>query len=212
MLPVTGSFIPLLGQVVRAMIRQKTPALLTFLLLTVALGCAQIPEKLDLAVSDVRVSDVKESAQEHVGKRVRWGGIVHDVENREQDTLVTIIAKPLDDSARPTKTTEYFGRFILRIESFVDPVTLPVGREMTAVGLVEPTLHKKIGDYVYPYPLLKTEHFVLWPKSTSERETIVIIHDLGPSWYYPYAVTKPVYLKPNNALAKPATGVEKRPD
>lgn len=165
-------------------------------------GCSQIPEQLDVSVAGLSLTDAQSESATIVGQRVRWGGVIHDVDNRPNDTLVTMIAKPLTNNARPRKTDDYSGRFILRIESFIDPVTLPEGRQLTAVGVIEPTMQRKIGAYDYSYPVIKVEHYVLWPESTAERETVVIVHDLGPGWIYPYRYSAPIYLAPNRVSNK----------
>ncbi|HHC72358.1 MAG TPA: Slp family lipoprotein [Thiotrichales bacterium] len=137
------------------------------LLLTVPLlaACASgVPEVIRTPLAEApTVAQVRADPDRHLGRRVRWGGAIVRVHNREQDTLVEVVALRLRSDGRPVGEKERTeGRFLARIGGFVDPAVFSKGRSITVVGTLEPAAKRKIGAYPYLFPVVGVEHYYLW--------------------------------------------------
>lgn len=159
---------------------RKHSILCIFLLLS---GCASnLPVVIQQApISNPAVSQVQEDSGSYVGQYVRWGGTIIGVENKHDSTWVEVLARPLNHFGRPiTYYDEYLGRFIVRVDGFLEPEQYKKDREFTVYGLVESKLARKLDEHLYEYPLIYAKEHYLW----NERR---YIHH--PSYYaghYPF--------------------------
>ena len=158
---------------------------LPLLALILTPGCATgVPETIrQPAPGDPGVTQVQANISVHIGRTVRWGGEIVRVENRKTETVVEILARPLQRSGRPERTDRSSGRFLARGQGFLDPAIYKEKREITVSGTVEGSETRAIGDYPYRYPLVKAETLHLWEPEPERRD--VYYHD--PFWpYYPW--------------------------
>ena len=149
-------------------------------------GCASnIPPEIRTAIPDSPdVSDVRKTPQQFEGAQVRWGGVVAGVENREQETWLEVVARELDSSGRPRSADYSPGRFITIVPGFLDPSVYEDGREVTVNGVLQPSLTRKIDDFEYEYPVVKTDQLFLW-EPVREYSPHYPYYWYDP-WYYPY--------------------------
>jgi outer membrane lipoprotein len=136
----------------------------SFWLLVLLAGCAtQAPDAIrDAPPIDLSLAQVRANVPAYVGQRVRWGGRMAAVENRPSETWLDIVALPLDGSGRARASDQSLGRFIARVEGFLDPAIYANGRLMTVAGSVEGTVTRPIGEYPYTYVLVKADAVKLW--------------------------------------------------
>lgn len=137
-----------------------------FLLLLVLgfTGCATVPEPLRNAPEQSPSIDaVRADPQAHRGERVRWGGTIAGVENRAERTLIEVVGRPLNPGGRPDKDGTTPGRFLARVEGFLDPAVYKEGRLLTVVGRLDDATVRPVGDYPYRYPVVATDGYYLWP-------------------------------------------------
>lgn len=155
-------------------------------------GCAINPKpESPLPVSQITPDAAREGAQ--TGERVRWGGVIVDVQPRQSETCFEISSRPLSESGRPLDTDRNFGRFIACSGEFHDPAVYVPRREVSVVGtLVEP-VSGKVGERDYRFPKVQADEVYLWPKFT-RRPYYDPFYD--PFWhpfyryrfgYYPYS-------------------------
>mgnify|MGYP006424135317 CR=1 FL=1 len=142
--------------------------LLTILALS---GCASnIAREIKQAPTDnPTVREVRDDIDRYTGNRVRWGGTIAAVENRENETWIEVVALELDGYGRPEGTDSSHGRFLVRIDQFIDPEIYARGRELTIVGNVESRIVRKIGEHPYTYPLIRATSYHLWPQYNTAR-------------------------------------------
>lgn len=95
---------------------------------------------------------------------VRWGGEIIKVEPKADATCFEILARDLDETARPFSRSPNGGRFIACHPGFYEPEDFDRGRELTVVGQVTGTDHGKIGEFDYAYPHVAADAIYLWPK------------------------------------------------
>lgn len=127
-------------------------------------GCVSLPESLRSGPQQSPdPAQVRAAPQQYKGMSVRWGGVIVTVENGPEQSVVEVVSRPLSDSARPRQTDETAGRFLVRINGFVDPVDYVAGRELTVVGTLEGVEQRDIGTYRYSYPLVQATSHYLWP-------------------------------------------------
>jgi outer membrane lipoprotein len=142
-------------------------------------GCAsQVPRAVseppprNLSVAEVRAK------QGPIGAQVRWGGTIAKVENYKTETWIEVVERPLDNDGRPQQLDQSGGRFLARVDGFLDPAIYAPGRQITVAGLLQENTTRQIGDYTYTFPVVKVISFYLWPPLSKQ-----VYHD---PWYDPW--------------------------
>lgn len=140
------------------------------LLLLSACATSRLPEAIrEPPPVDQSLTEVRENVAAHVGQRVRWGGRIAGVENRANETWLDIVARPLDSDGHPRRGDDSLGRFIARVDGFLDPAVYTKGREVTVAGTVERSITRSIGDYPYSYVVVKADTTNLWEPRVERR-------------------------------------------
>lgn len=147
-----------------------------------ASGCATVPKPLS---GDFAPLSPEESGDQHVNQRVRWGGSIVDTRPGEAETCIEVLARALDDRARPRSGDANQGRFLACRDGFEDPAVFERGRDITVIGTLTGFVEGRIGDFRYIYPRVSADTLYLW----GEERPVHYYHD--PMWYYdpwwPYA-------------------------
>ncbi|MDN5869237.1 MAG: Slp family lipoprotein [Nitrococcus sp.] len=151
-------------------------------------GCATAPVPIPAPpVGNPPLAQVHANPSDYRGLTVRWGGTIIKVENQEQETVLLIMGRPLDDEGRPLVDAASPGRFMAKINGFLDPVLYSPGRLMTVAGTVVGSESRKIGSYSYRYPAIAAKDYYLWPKSRqSVRHNSCDNDSCYGSPYYPW--------------------------
>lgn len=155
-------------------------------------GCAiQPPEPIRRAsVSNVTVDQVRSDIKRYSGTEVRWGGIITDVQNKTNDTLIEIVSRKLWRNGQPKTDGKSAGRFIASFKGFADPAVYKVGQSLTVVGTVQGHLIRSIGDYKYTFPVISVTGSYLWPV----EQDVTPNYPYYPGWYYdPWPYYYPPY-------------------
>ncbi len=157
-------------------------------------GCAgSVPSKISHAPpNNLSLADVRTNLKQHLGSRVRWGGIIVGVQNKESETQIEVVAQNLGHDGRPKPYSNSAGRFQARVNTFLDPVIYEQGRQLTVVGIVNGEYAQHIGQYPYYYPVVDVIDHHLWKPIPPPRpyRHDPWMHDPWPpdrySWpYYP---------------------------
>lgn len=149
-------------------------------------GCASVPPQIKAPpLGDPSISSVQKDAKSHRGELVRWGGSIVEIENKQDHTLLIVVAKELGRSGRPQGSDYSPGRFIARVDGFLDPDVYKTDREATVYGVIEGQLMRKIGENAYGYPVVKAETVYLWPDYSQYA------YRYSPYYYYPYYSLRP---------------------
>ncbi len=129
-------------------------------------ACAsQVPGPIRQRIPDSpTLEEVRRDPKSFLGERVRWGGTIAKVTNREEATWVQIVGRRLDSEGRPQTEDWSSGRFILVVEGFLDPMIYAEGRLITAAGSLEEPVTREIGEYAYAFPVVHAESYYLWPQ------------------------------------------------
>jgi len=149
-------------------------------------GCAsQVPILIKLPPNpDPVFHQVKNNIDTFRNQYVRWGGKIISVENKENSTWIEILASPLNRYGQPGSNTDYEGRFIARVDGFLDPEHYSKDRYLTIFGTIESEFVKRIDDHPYSYPLVNTKVYYLWPEYRTARYQYH--YSYYPGYYYPH--------------------------
>lgn len=153
------------------------------------IGCAgNIPREIQTApIEDPTVREVRDNIDHYTGSSIRWGGEIAAVENRENETWIEVVSKPLGGYGQPRDEDSSSGRFLARVEGFVDPQIYAKGRELTVVGEVESRIVRSIGEHPYTYPLIRVTSHYLWPEyARRERDDYYLRYHYGHPFYHGY--------------------------
>ena len=134
-------------------------------------GCSSATPQLirRAPADDIRVADVQQDPGQFNGTEVRWGGSIISVENYKQDTLIELLSRPLSSAGKPAFGKPGQGRFLVRVEGFLDPEEYPKGRLLTATGRVVGIIERPVGEFPYHYPVLGAKAYYLWPEELDHR-------------------------------------------
>lgn len=161
------------------------------IIVAITAGCASnIPELIRKdPPTKIEISEARLNPKGLVGSRVRWGGNIVAVENFKTYTLLEILGRPLSENGRPDDSAKSKGRFLARVQGFLDPEENPKGRLMSVTGSLSETIKKRIGEYLYDYPVVDAEARYLWP----EEEVYPYPYYRDPFYYpwYPYGYWHP---------------------
>lgn len=167
---------------------------LSLIFLIFITACAtQIPKPVREPVQKLSLVEAQATYPKSIGTHVRWGGTIANVENNETETLVEIVERPLDSDSRPIQNDQSNGRFLARIDGFIDPAVYAQGREITIIGTVEAPITRAIGKRPYSFVVVNASGYYLWPKLREPLPEDYYYYPTpfwpGPFWYpgyYPY--------------------------
>lgn len=127
-------------------------------------ACVGLPAAVrDVPVAKVGYGEVSQDPNSYKDTSVRWGGVVIDVENEENFTLVQVLSYPLNYSGRPQLNKQSEGRFVIKSSEFLDPAVYAKDREITVAGTIEGDIERTIGKKHVRLPLLSSKGIYLWP-------------------------------------------------
>jgi len=171
-----------------------------FCVLAVALlgGCASVvPEAIRTeAPGNVQIVDVREHPQQYRNAAVRWGGVIVSTRNERDHTILEVVGRDLDKEGRPRQEDRSLGRFLAKVNGFLDPAIYKPEREITVRGQVEAVIEQAIGEYRYAYPLVQAEATYLWqPRLQPPRYPYYdpFYYDPWYPWGWPYYRPWPYY-------------------
>jgi outer membrane lipoprotein len=128
-------------------------------------ACTSMPKAIqNMDVMDITYSQASQNIESHRNVPVRWGGIIIDVENEEDFSLVQVLFYPLNYSGRPQLNDPHGGRFVIKSTEFLDPVVYAKDKEISVVGTLDGDIQRTVGKKVIRVPLIQSMAVHLWPK------------------------------------------------
>ena len=127
-------------------------------------GCSSTQERPNQHESYEKIpfSEVLRSPERYRGKVVRLGGVILDVVNKEEGSILEILEQPLNWRGRPKPGDQSGGRFMVVLREFLDAEIYRSKRPVTIVGEIVGTKEAPIGETTYSYPLLSGREIHLW--------------------------------------------------
>ncbi|MCG8448522.1 MAG: Slp family lipoprotein [Pirellulales bacterium] len=159
------------------------------LLLLLAACNSHIPARIQTPPArDIEYQEVKRDVKSFRDQSVRWGGKIISIENKEDSTWIEILSNPLNSYGRPVSSGYYRGRFIARVDGFLDPEHYAKDRYITVFGKVETRLVRQIDEHPYDYPLIHAQEYHLWAGYRRPHYHYPYYYGYYPHrrFYYPY--------------------------
>jgi Starvation-inducible outer membrane lipoprotein len=136
----------------------------------------------DVTGGSASINAVRTDFSRYEGQKIRWGGTIASVENKASDTWIELVGKELGSYGRPRRVDQSLGRFMVRIEGFLDPAIYKPDRELTVYGTVESRMVRQIDEHPYTYPLIRAQTYYLW----DDYDRYYNRYAYYPYGYYPY--------------------------
>jgi len=145
-------------------------------------ACANVPASIQSEnVATVNANIVQGQMDRYQGQSVRWGGVITQVINHANETWIEVLSLDLQTSGRPVSDREQnHGRFIAKMDEFLDPEVYQEGYSFTVVGVLTEGIDGKIGDYNYTFPVVTAHGHHLWPKKSYRYYPPI----MPGYWYY----------------------------
>jgi len=167
-----------------------------FALLAAAIlaGCASVPGDISKPVEGPSIAEARGHPERYAGARVRWGGTISEVDNRENGTVITVVGRPLTRGGEPLRQRRSTGRFFAEIDRFLEPREYAAGRRITVTGRLTGIRQSKIDEYVYDYPVVRVQRLHLWREYARRDPYPWPYYRPYPYWYHPYWRRYPGYM------------------
>jgi outer membrane lipoprotein len=134
--------------------------IITPLILLTLTACVQPPKPLRGEFSDVSPEAYQANPVKDLV--VRWTGFVVEVENKNDHSCLTIMAKVPDQLSRPSKRIRLDqGRFMACKPKFLEPAFFR-NKAVTITGPVKKLVNKKLDEMDYAYPLVDAQVIYVW--------------------------------------------------
>ena len=126
-------------------------------------ACTSLPQAMkDARVVDIPYAQVTQNIDSYKDVPVRWGGVIINVENQENFSLVQVLFYPLNYFGRPKLDGPRGGLFVFKSTEFLDPVVYVQGKKITVVGTLNGSIERTVGNKVIQVPLLLSTDTHLW--------------------------------------------------
>jgi len=158
-----------------------------FSVLLILTGCAPVISKnlKEQADPSLAFGDVIRNPEAFKGRTVVWGGEIIETTNEENgDTVLEVFQRPLSWREEPQETVASEGRFLVRVEKYLDPYVYRKGRKITVGGEILGEEVRPIGKMDYRYPLVLSKEIYLWTYYYYPYSYYPYPYDYGPSGYY----------------------------
>jgi len=173
------------------------PLLVTMIFISACASSNTIPIEIrqDITDSKLSIDTVRGNISEYEGQIVRWGGKIASIENKASETWIEVVGSELDYTGRPVRLDDSHGRFIVKINGFLDPAVFMPERGLTIYGIVESEIIRTIDEYPYSYPLIAAKSFYLWSDYQLRRRHYAYHYPYRYYPYYPYRFYYPYYFR-----------------
>lgn len=142
-------------------------------------GCSGLPTAIQNApFMDLSYQQVSNDIDRYKDTPVRWGGVIIEVENEAQASLLQVVFHPLDYSGRPQSYKPGTGRFVIRSTEFLDPALYAKDKEITVAGVIAGDIELTVGKRTIRVPMLAATAIHLWPDYPNYYSY--------PGYFYPY--------------------------
>lgn len=130
-------------------------------------GCmSNLPPAIkDAPAVAISYSQANQSVTSYKDAPVRWGGLIIEVENEQDYSLVQVMYYPLNYYGRPKLIEPNEGRFVIKSPEFLDPAIYTKNTEITIAGTLQGDIERTIGNKTIRVPLISATVIHLWPES-----------------------------------------------
>ena len=139
-------------------------------------ACSSLPQNMNNShIENISYANVIKRPDGYIDTDVRWGGIIIDVTNKKNFSLIQTLLHPLSYSGEPQLDKPAEGRFIIRSTDFFDPIIYAKNRKITVVGKLNGEIERMVEERVIRVPLILSKNIHLWPRKD--------FHDFNDYYY-----------------------------
>ena len=155
----------------------KTLKPLSVLLLALGVtACVSIPESLQSPATNMVSYENAVMDNAPTGTVARWGGVIANVENTPEQSIMEIVHYPLKANGRPNLRQASIGRFKAVVDGFIDPMVFKKDRVVSVLGSLAEPMQGMVGEQAYTYPSLQVSGYHLW-EDVQDVDITTIHHD-----------------------------------
>jgi outer membrane lipoprotein len=145
------------------MVKIGTRVIFFFFLAASLAACAPISQDIRRqADASAPFSEIQKNPDKYRGEVIIWGGVIIETTNLKESTAIKVMQTTLDIQQRPTDLDRSEGRFIIRVDRFLDPDIFKKGRQVTVGGEIAGKETQPIGEIQYIYPVVQAKELKLW--------------------------------------------------
>jgi len=127
-------------------------------------ACSNLPTAIeDPPLFDISYSQATQDIAHYKGAPVRWGGVIIDVENEQNFSLVQVLYYPLNNYGRPRLDEPNKGRFLFKSAEFLDPAVYTKNTTITVAGTLKGEIERSVGKKTLRLPFMSATVIHLWP-------------------------------------------------
>jgi outer membrane lipoprotein len=127
-------------------------------------ACSNLPPAIENPpLYDISYSEATRDIGHYKDAPVRWGGVVIDVENEQNYSLIQVLNYPLNYYGRPQLDKPNKGRFLIKSPEFQDPAVYKKDKEITVAGILKGDIARTVGNKTLRLPLILSTVLHLWP-------------------------------------------------
>jgi len=120
-------------------------------------------ETADTNIKNITYAQVIMNKDNQNNTPVRLGGLIIDVENKENYSLVQALFFPLNRAGEPQLDKVSGGRFVIKSPDFFDPIIYNRNRKITVKGALKGEIERTVGERIIKVPLIESSAIHLWP-------------------------------------------------
>lgn len=127
-------------------------------------ACSTIPSAIeDAPAVDITYQQASSAINSYKDAQIRWGGIIVDLKNEQDFSLLQVLSYPLNRYGRPMTDEPYHGRFLIKTADFLDPAVYVKDKEVTVAGMIKGASERRIGNKTLNLPMIESNVLYLWP-------------------------------------------------
>lgn len=144
------------------------------------------PELRQQIDPNLTFAHIKKEPTDYKGKKILLGGVIIEIKNKPEETILLVRQTELDFANRPKNLDQTAGRFMIKYKGFLDPDIYYSGREITVIGEIEGKEVLPIGEIFYTYPIIIGQEIKLWPKRANYAPLYPWYGERPYFWSTPY--------------------------
>jgi outer membrane lipoprotein len=138
--------------------------LITLLFVLLLTACSTLPPEIrEAPLYDLSYYEAVRNMAQFKTAPVRWGGVIVDVANEPDRSLLQVLYYPLDNGGSPLTDKLYQGRFVGVTPQFLDPAIYTQNTHVTISGTLVGDIERTVDKKTLRVPLITIDHIYLWP-------------------------------------------------
>lgn len=125
------------------------------------------PQLMDQVDREVSYRSLASRPDEFKGKIVLLGGTIVQTVPKPRETEIEVVQKQTSSNGEPHLTDRSEGRYLVRVDRFLDPAIYRSGRDITVAGEVQGSEVRRLGEIDYRYPVILASELYLWKRSAA---------------------------------------------